>query len=328
MAVRLIRVFFVVFFVFLFLLSNSTALKAEVSTRSEVMDEALMYAQSKPAEGAERAGLRQKLGTMVTEEEFTYEMDSYVRYMPARSLKAQPGEISIIDSESEYSHSFKLFDKLPIELSAVSRYISIDSKKNLPLFLPNKLTGVSFGGQVTLPFFTLDNTYLRFKVMPSFFSDNWDFKGESFRIPSYALAIYMPNDQWIFALGVAVYPRFENQVFPIGGVTYKPNDKLIFELMPPRPNITYALNDYISVFTEGGFSYDEFRVGKDGYRNAILSYNEAHVGGGLKFTANKNIEAYLSTGYMFDRRLQYRDSLGKASIKSDIYTELRVEMKI
>jgi hypothetical protein len=103
---------------------------------------------------------------------------------------------------------------------------------------------------------------------------------------------------------------------------------LTFDLIPSRPTITYEINDRVTVFAEGGFSGGEFKVTKDNLQGAALSYNEIHLGGGVKITVNKYIDTYLSCGRMFNHYLKYRDSLGKVDIKNNTYSEFRVEVGI
>lgn len=87
-------------------------------------------------------------------------------------------------------------------------------------------------------------------------------------------------------------------------------------------------NDRVTLFTEGGISDSEFEVNKDTFKNAVLSYKEAHIGCGVKFKVNEYLSSSFSSGYMFKRRLKYRDSLGKVNIKDDYYCELRGEIKL
>jgi len=309
------------------------AAKAMDQALSQVEDTGAEVSSNTPVKAKRSVPLtyRQKLDEAVTrepqEEVFPWEMDSFVRYMPSKTLKGSDGKISIVDTESELSYEFKAGGRLPIQLSINSEYVGIGKKDFSALSLPAHLTGLSFGAQGTFPFF-FDKTYIRFKVVPSFFSANWNAQASSFRIPTYTYCIYQPNQKWTFIAGVAVFPRFEDTVFPIVGFIYQPNDKLTFNIVPSEPYISYQINKMIGVFVNAGMTGGEYRVTKDGYENAILQYNEVHTGAGLEFTFSKNINASISSGYMFNRYLKYRDSLGKASMKNDIYTEFRLEMRI
>ncbi len=272
---------------------------------------------------------RKKLREIVSEEkeeEFANEVDTYIRYMPRVKTKDGSGKVGITEAASEYSYAFKAFGKLPIEFSVDTRYIGIN--KTVGLSLPNSLTELVTGIEVTLPLLNINKTYLRLQVSPSWHGDNWNFNPGAFRMPVNTFAIYQPDDKWTFILGVAVRPDYENKVLPIAGFIYKPNDKLLFNIIPARPSISYTLNDKITVFMEGDISGDEFQVTKDDKTNAILQYNEFHMGGGVKYTFNKYIDASVSAGGILGRSLNYRDSLGKASIKNGMYTEFRIEARI
>jgi len=313
--IRLFRAGCFYIFVGIFLAVFCPSLKAQTSSQVSV-DPEMQF--------------RERLNSEVTEdkseESFHQEIDSYARHMPYTSLKSQEGKLSILDSGSQYSYEFKTFEKLGIQLFLDSQYINIEGSS--PVILPAHLTGLSAGVETTLPFFKFDNTYFRVRVMPAYYSDDWDFHSSAFRIPVHSFMIYQPNEKWTFIGGIAVYPDFETPVFPILGFIYKPNDLWTFNLIPERPYISYRLNDKITLFTEGGFSSEEFEVKKDNFEGAVLSYNEIHFAGGLEYQLNKNIKASVSSGYMFDRYFKYRDSLGKVTLKNNIYSELKVEMSL
>jgi len=347
---------FCLFFSFVFFSIFSPVLKAELISKDDIMamtltkledsPQAMQLAQNtaQPQEGlaqpsqetAEPApgdiDYRHRLKELVTleeEEGVGLAIDSYVRYMPSRSLYTQDGKISIVDSATEVSYDFKLMNKLPIELSIDTQYISLNDKESMPISLPAKLTGMGFGVQATLPFFNVDKTYFRMKVEPTYNSDDWNVNNGTFRLPGQAFLIYQPNEKWTLVGGIAVYPHSPgNSILPIAGFIYKPNDKLLFNIIPTRPTISYAFTDRITGFLEGGMSSPDFRVNLDGYKGAILTYNEMHAGAGLKINLTKNIDASLSAGRMFNRYLEYADSLGKIDIKNDYYSEFRVEASL
>ena len=216
---------------------------------------------------------------------------------------------------------------MPLKLSLDNKYICIENTTTVKL--PAHLVGLTTDIETTFPFFNVDKTYLSLGVSPSFYGDDWSFRTSGFRLPSRAFLIYQPTEKWTFLAGVAFYPDFENEVLPILGFIYKPNDKLTFEITPKRPNISYILNDKITLFAEGGSTFSEFEVSKDNLKNVVLRYRETHLGAGIKYKVNKFIESSLSCGGIFGRSLKYRDdSLGEVDIKNGTYAELRLEIKI
>jgi hypothetical protein len=310
---RLILPIFILMFIF-----SYSLLKAETEAEGQP--------QEKPVE--QKMWLRQKLDQIIVveAEEFHHEFDSYVRFMPSRGVDAMSGKVGINHRESEYSYQFKLYGEMPMEFSVNTAYIGIENTTNVEL--PAHLNTVSCGLEFTLPFFTLENAYLRTRIKPSFYDDDWNFRSSSFRLPFYTFAIFQPNERLTYILGVAVFPDFRDKVAPVLGFIYIPNDKLTFSITPERPNISYKMSDNLTLFAEGGFNSGEWEVTKDNIKNTILEYHERNLGAGVKYKFNKFIQGSLSAGSAFGRRLQYRDSLGKVNIKDGFYTELRMEIRI
>lgn len=260
------------------------------------------------------------------EDKPSHQLESYFRFVPSRSVDARAGKVEIIEADAEYSYEFKAFEKLPVTFSIGNNYIGIeDSLDNLEL--PAHLVGLTTDLETTLPFCHFNKTYLRIGISPSFYGDEWAFSSSDFRIPSRYFLIYQPNDKWTFLYGVALYPEFEYDVLPILGFIYKPNDKLTFNIVPERPNITYSLNERVSLFAEGGSSFSEYEVTRDNSKSVVLRYKEVHLGGGVKFKLNEYIRASVSSGGMFNRQLKYKDDQGKVGIKDGLYTEFRIEIR-
>lgn len=258
--------------------------------------------------------------------DYQYNMDTYVRYMPSRSVKSMSGKVEIIESDSQHSYAFKLFDRLPIKLSVEGKYYGINDTVYVPL--PAKLTSMVWDFETALPLFFKD-TYVRFGVSPSYLSDNWDFDSSNFRIPSRCYVIYMPDPKITLLAGVAIYPEYEDEVLPILGLIYRPNDKWALNLLPNRPNISYFLNDKITIFGEGGGSVnEEFEVKRRNQNGVVLRYKETHAGCGIKYKFNDNIQTSLQAGGIFGRSLQYADGEGKVVIREGFYSEFRLELKI
>ena len=257
---------------------------------------------------------------------FRQRWDSYMRYMPSRNVEAMSGEVELIASYAEYSYEFKAFDKLPVKISVENEYIGIEDSVSIDL--PAHLVGSGTDIETTLPFFNFNETYLRLGINPSFYADDWDARSSAFRIPMRYFLIHRPNDKWTFVAGVAVYPDFEDEVWPLLGFIYKPNDRLTFHLVPDRPNITYILNDSLALFTEGEITSAEFEVTRNNVKDVVLHYKEARLTGGIKYKLNPHIQTSVTAGGVFNRLLKYRDDLGKVNIKNGLYSEFRIEAEL
>jgi hypothetical protein len=287
------------------------------------------YAYAQVVNPPPAGNYRQVLEEVVVKEEeyFPQELDSYVRYMPSRGAKAQSGKVGIIDSASEYSYEIKACDKLLVEFSTSARYIGIENSTAVKL--PARLTRVDFGVSTALPFFNFNNTYLAIELSPSFLTDNWNLRSSAFSLVQRYFLFYKFDEKLSFVCGLRIEPHFADPLTPILGFIYKPNDKLTFNIVPQRPEISYALDKKLTVFLEGDNSSDEFKVTKDNLKNAALQYNEMHLGAGFRYNFNKHVKGSLSCGSVFNRSIKYRqDSLGKVAMENGLYTEFRLDIVI
>jgi hypothetical protein len=74
------------------------------------------------------------------------------------------------------------------------------------------------------------------------------------------------------------------------GIRWQPNDVLIFNLTAPRPEIDVKISRRITLFADGQFDGGNFRVpdstgtaiGRPQFNNAVLTYREIRLGGGLR----------------------------------------------
>jgi hypothetical protein len=307
-----------------------TDLLAAPDMRADAINKAFAQAQDLAADEAmnnPEQKYRQILGQAVTveQEPMPQEVDAYVRFMPASGAKSMPGGISLVDSEAEYSYNTKLFGQLPLAMGVITSYTGINN--TTPVDLPSRLTGISFGFETTFPFFNVKDTYFRVGVAPSFYGDRWNINSSNFRIPSRLFWIYQPDPKLVLIAGVAVSVDYSEAFFPILGAIYKPNERLAFNIIPPRPTITYALDDKWTAFAEAGMKADEYAVSAYGQKSTILQYNDMRAGAGISYSVNKHVDASLSAGMVFSRYLRYRqDCYPKVSLDNGPYTEFRVEI--
>ena len=274
---------------------------------------------------------RQKLKKAVTEEspeeQFKQEFDFYHRFISQSGAKSQDGHVGINESAFEYSYDLKLFNKLPVQLAVGASEILIENTS--PVTLPAHLTDLTFAIESTFPFLDFNKTYLRVGISPSFLTDNWNFNTRSFTIPSRIFLIHQANDKLTLVAGVSIYPDNNTPVFPIVGFIYKPNDRLMFEIVPRRPTISYKLTNKWTIFGEGDITYSQYWIKRNERDKIAIEFHETSCGMGIKYTFNKFAQASLSTGAVFGRYLKYDpDSLGKVDIDNGIYTEFRLQINM
>ena len=262
------------------------------------------------------------------------EIDSYIRYIPSHSSETQSGKIRITQSGIEYSYDFKAFRELPVELSLNPEYININN--STPVKLPTILTKLSAGFNTTVPLFNIKGTYFYIELDPSFYGDNWDFGPSNFYLESRYAVMYQPNERLSLMAGLMVnpvyrYPFFSglhlNTISPMLGFIYKPNDKLIFNILPDTPNVSYKITDRVTLFMQENDSLERYYVTKDNTETK-LNYSQLYLSAGVKFKINKFIETSLAMGNSFRQILKYTDTAGKVATRNGIFAEFRIEAKI
>ncbi|MDD5501147.1 MAG: DUF6268 family outer membrane beta-barrel protein [Candidatus Omnitrophica bacterium] len=271
---------------------------------------------------------RQKLGKVVVPEDESYShgLDNYLRFMPSCGVSGQSGRVSIVDTATEYNYNVKIFGQLPVEFAVGEKYISIVNSTAVDL--PSRLTSVFFGVETTLPFFAVKNTYFTIGLAPVFDTGDWGIRSSALSFVQRYFFIYQLDEKMVFVSGVSIAPHEKDPVMPILGFIYKPNERLTFNILPKQPEISYVLNNRLTVFGQADMTMDEYKVTRRGVKNNVLEYNEIHAGAGLRYKMNKHIQGSVSAGGVFNRSLKYRDGGGKAQIEDGMYMELRIDINV
>jgi hypothetical protein len=246
-------------------------------------------------------------------------------YIPVRSLKGETGKISVAGSQAEVALNTKVLEELPVTFALGVNHYALDDSSATGL--PAQLTGMHASAQATAPFFALQNAYLRVKVAALCNTDDWQLHSSAMRFPVQAYAIFTPDDRWVYILGFGVYPDhyFGSEVVPFAGFKYKPNDRLTVSLLPPRPEVSYAMTRSWETFLNADFTRGEFEVTRNGQKGVPLRYSQSAAGGGIRLKASSFARVSLSGGYAWNRSFKYGDDLGKAKPKSGVYVQVSGE---
>jgi hypothetical protein len=258
------------------------------------------------------------------EESLANEADAYILYMPYSSVENMEGKIGICESGFEYDRDTRLFGKLPVYFALNYDYMNID--KTVPIPLPVCLMNLGLDIETRLPLLNLKGFYVGIGITPSFSCDSETFGADSFLIPTRVYLIYKISDRLILAGGAVFFTDFENNTAPIGGIIYKPNDRLAFNLISDDPNITYKLNDKFEIRAEGGYSlFNQFKVHRQSDNNVLLEYSDMRIGGGVNFKPFSHFTASVSAGGDFVRRFEYPDAGGKMDIDKGMYVQGKIQ---
>lgn len=254
------------------------------------------------------------------EVEKNFDIYTYTRWLPSSTVEAMPGKIGIIESGGQAEYDFKILGKIPLSFSASFDYINIE--KTIPRSIPAALVNPGVTLETKLPLFNIKNTYIGASINPSFSCDMNSFGASSFLMPTTFVIIYIPNSKLTLICGPQFFTDFNNDTQIIGGIIYKPTDKITLNLTTEYPHITYKISDKLDLLAEGQWVlFNQYKVHISGDDNVLLSYREAWVGGGFRFRPIRYTEITLSAGGVFNRQLRFHHAGQKIDIDKGFYLQ-------
>ena len=150
-------------------------------------------------------------------------------------------------------------------------------------------------------------------VTPGVYSDYEQQTDEAFRLTGNGVAIWTWSPAFKLVLGVAYLDRDDLRVLPVGGVIWKPNEEVKFELAVPRPKISRRIHwmgvdasgaeDWAYVAGELGGGIWAYRR-RDG-RNDVFNIRDYRFILGVERKAPGRLGAHLEIAYVFGRRIDF-----------------------
>lgn len=247
------------------------------------------------------------------------------RHIYSSEIEATDGDIDITSTKFDLTYKFKVAGELPVDISldVGHKDISADTPVGLPSHLESRRLG--FSAKFPAPFIADDRFFMGLDIFPTLNTDGWDWESGAFRIPFRGYLIFRESDDLIFVGGVTVRPEYEREVIPLIGLIYRPNDRLSFNFASDDPNISYKLNDATLLRWEFQYAFDEYEVTRGAQEGVVLQYQEISSGFGIEHQLNETFQGAVSAGGVFNRRLEYKDDVGKVAPETGFYTSLQLK---
>jgi hypothetical protein len=232
---------------------------------------------------------------------------------------ATAGKISITETEFDYAYKFKAFGELPVEMSVGVTHIDVDEDD--PVEISSRLESRRLGlsTKFPAPFIEDDRFFMGLDVLPTLNTDDWEWEPRAFRMPFRSYLIFKESEDFILVAGISVRPGYDNEVMPVVGLIYRPNDRLSFNLAQDHPHIAYRLDEATKFVWEFDYALEEYEVTRGAQKGVVLKYREVSSGFGLQRRFGDNLEGALSVGAVFNRRLEYKDGAGKIAPDTALY---------
>jgi len=224
--------------------------------------------------------------------------------LPTADLHGIPGAAGLTDYRIKLARNLKYNDQLTLTLGGGYglKYIDATSSAALPqdlhsLFLE---TGASYRIN--------DKAFASLRLSPGFYSDFKDLGDDDLRMPVLLLGGYS------FANGISVVGGFvyrfgyhASQYIPALGIRYLPNDSWMFDLIAPRPAVTYFASRQLQLFVAGDFSSDEYELKDRSSGSKVIKYSDLKAMAGANYLPVPDVKLSTSVGYAFERRFMFFD---------------------
>lgn len=247
-----------------------------------------------------------------------------VGHLPSADLHGQAGDAGITDYRIKLARNVALNDHLSLTLGGGYGLKHIDASAPTPL--PQDLHGVFLEAGVRYRF--NDRSFASIKLFPGFYSDFKDLGNDDVRMPVLALGGYS-FDNGFSVVGGFIY-RFgyhASRYIPALGFSYQPDSYWRFDLVAPRPAITYIASPQLQLFVAGDFASDEYEL-KDRVLGAkAIKYSDYKAMAGINYLPNSSIKLSTSIGYAFDRKFAFFDG-NRSDLRVDDVPFFKLSMDV
>jgi len=164
-----------------------------------------------------------------------------------------------------------------------------------------------------------DKWTFRAGIEPGIYHDGNDVKWRDVNAPFYAGVTYEANENltWMFGLRVDVWSNVP--VLPGAGARWKFAEDWTLNLMFPKPQLQYAVNDRVTAYVGGdyrGGSYrtsENFKVNR--LNNEVMDHREIRAGAGVDWILTGYLTGELEAGYVCYHRFEFDNK--DVTIKAD-----------
>jgi hypothetical protein len=227
-----------------------------------------------------------------------------VSYLPSADIHSIPGTVDMADYRLRIARDIKLNDRLTLTLGG--GYGLKHSDATFLADLPQDLHALFFEAGVR--YRINDKAFASIKLSPGFCSDFKDLGSEDLRMPTLALGGY-EFDNGITVVGGFMY-RFGSRAkafTPALGLIYQPSQYWKFDLVLPRPAVTYFASRQLQLFVAGDVTSDEYELKGQSFGAKAIKYSDIKAMVGVNYFPVPAVKISTAIGHTFDRKFVFYD---------------------
>jgi len=172
--------------------------------------------------------------------------------------------------------------------------------------IPYSLTKIA--GQIGIGSALTDSLSWEADVAPGVYFTRDHITANSFDAPAVLLGHWQVNPHLTLSLGVGGRYLNQDHVLPVGGLRWDISDRWTLNAGFPKTRLSYAITPETNIYVGGEILDGGFRNGPTDDRrtnNAVLSYSEERLAGGLVFKLIRGVQLDCSSGFNFQREFNY-----------------------
>ncbi len=155
-----------------------------------------------------------------------------------------------------------------------------------------------------------------FAITPGVYSDFQQGSNEALRLPGHGAVLWTWTPQWQALLGCAYLDRLENNILPIGGLIWTPNEDIKYEMVFPQPKLAHRVR-WLGACTDeqqdwlylaGEFGGSTWAICRADDSTDRMDYRDWRLLLGLEHKAIGRLDYRFELGYVFNRRFLYDSS--------------------
>ncbi len=153
-----------------------------------------------------------------------------------------------------------------------------------------------------------------------------DFKGNARRgilFPAHAVGYLTVGPAMDLVFGVDYLDRGDIKLLPVAGLIWVPNPAMRFELVFPRPRITFQITDKHRIYVAGELGGGTWAIQRDvSLDNDLATYHDLRVCVGIEDIQKDGSRMAFEIGYLFNRRIEYTSGLGDMNLNDAVLLRL------
>ena len=150
-------------------------------------------------------------------------------------------------------------------------------------------------------------------ITPGVFSDFEQSSSKAFRLTGHAAAAWTYNPTTKLVFGAAYLDVPGNNLIPIGGAIWTPNDELKFDLLFPNPKISRRIHYFDNsnknietwAYVAGEFANDAWAIAHSDGSDDLVVLRDTRVILGLLRKTYGGLTANVEIGYVFGREIHF-----------------------